>query len=47
MVVLEEARNVAQAMDLPPWWLNEQASAYVRIGMIRGHVRVLTTPGFA
>jgi len=28
-VVLEEARNVAQAMGLPPWWLNEQASAYV------------------
>jgi hypothetical protein len=28
-VVLEEARNVADAMGLPPWWLNEQASAYV------------------
>jgi hypothetical protein len=26
---LSEARNVAQAMGLPPWWLNEQASAYV------------------
>ncbi|GAA2545938.1 hypothetical protein GCM10010435_13880 [Winogradskya consettensis] len=28
-VVLEEARNVAEEPDLPPWWLNEQASAYV------------------
>lgn len=28
-VVLEEARNVATALGLPPWWLNEQASAYV------------------
>ena len=28
-VVLEEARNVAQVMGLPPWWLNEQASAYL------------------
>jgi hypothetical protein len=24
-VVLEEARNVADAMGLPQWWLNEQA----------------------
>jgi hypothetical protein len=28
-IVLEEARNVAEAMGLPPWWLNEQASSYV------------------
>ena len=28
-IVLEEARNVAEAMGLPPWWLNDQASAYV------------------
>ncbi|WP_155123478.1 MULTISPECIES: hypothetical protein [unclassified Actinoplanes] len=28
-VVLEEARTVAEVMGLPPWWLNEQASAYV------------------
>jgi hypothetical protein len=28
-IVLEEARNVADAMGLPPWWLNEQASSYV------------------
>ena len=26
-IVLEEARNVADAMGLPPWWLNEQASS--------------------
>ena len=24
-VVLEESRNVALALGLPPWWLNEQA----------------------
>jgi len=24
-VVLEEAQSVAQALGLPPWWLNEQA----------------------
>jgi predicted nucleotidyltransferase len=28
-VVLEEARNVAAELGLPPWWLNEQGSAYV------------------
>ena len=28
-VVLEEARNVAQELGLPPWWLNEQASVYI------------------
>ena len=28
-IVLEEARNVAEAMGLPQWWLNDQASAYV------------------
>lgn len=25
-IVVEEARNVAEAMGLPPWWLNDQAS---------------------
>jgi len=28
-VVLEEARNVARELGLPPWWLNEQASVYI------------------
>jgi hypothetical protein len=26
MRVGDEARNVAQDLGLPPWWLNEQAS---------------------
>ena len=28
-IVLEEARNVADALGLPNWWLNEQASVYM------------------
>jgi predicted nucleotidyltransferase len=28
-VVLEEARNVAEDLGLPGWWLNEQASVYI------------------
>jgi predicted nucleotidyltransferase len=28
-IVLEEARNVAEDLGLPPWWLNEQASVYI------------------
>jgi hypothetical protein len=28
-IVLEEAREVAKDLDLPPWWLNEQASVYI------------------
>ena len=28
-VVVEEARTVADSLGLPPWWLNEQATAYV------------------
>lgn len=28
-VVLDEARQVAQNLGLPPWWLNEQASVYI------------------
>jgi uncharacterized nucleotidyltransferase DUF6036 len=30
--VLAEAESVAQELDLPRWWLNEQASAYVAPG---------------
>ena len=28
-IVLEESRNVARELGLPPWWLNEQASVYI------------------
>jgi uncharacterized nucleotidyltransferase DUF6036 len=28
-IVLEEARRVADNLGLPPWWLNEQATAYI------------------
>ena len=28
-LVLEEARNVAQDLGLPMWWLNEQVSVYI------------------
>jgi hypothetical protein len=31
-VVLEEARNVAEDLGLPTWWLNEQASVYISEG---------------
>lgn len=44
-VVLEEARNVADAMGLPPWWLNEQASAYVSTQQDKGKREVFDHPG--
>jgi predicted nucleotidyltransferase len=44
-VVLEEARNVAEAMGLPPWWLNEQASAYVSGQRDDGKREVFDHPG--
>ncbi|GAA2877515.1 hypothetical protein Acy02nite_62380 [Actinoplanes cyaneus] len=44
-VVLEEARNVAQAMSLPPWWLNEQASSYVSAQHDAGRREVFDHPG--
>jgi predicted nucleotidyltransferase len=28
-IVLDEARHVAKDLGLPPWWLNEQATAYI------------------
>jgi predicted nucleotidyltransferase len=31
-IVLEEAHALAVELGLPPWWLNEQASAYVAPG---------------
>jgi hypothetical protein len=44
-VVLEEARNVADAMGLPPWWLNEQASSYVSTQHDAGKREVFDHPG--
>ena len=44
-VVLEEAGNVAEAMGLPPWWLNEQASAYVSTQHDDGRREVFDHPG--
>ena len=44
-VVLEEARNVAESMGLPPWWLNEQASAYVSAQQDAGKREVFDHPG--
>ena len=34
-IVLEEALAVAAELDLPRWWLNEQASSYVAPGGTR------------
>ncbi|GIE87280.1 DUF6036 family nucleotidyltransferase [Actinoplanes regularis] len=44
-VVLEEARNVAAALGLPPWWLNEQASTYVSTQQDTGKREVFDHPG--
>jgi hypothetical protein len=43
-IVLEEARNVADAMGLPPWWLNE-ASSYVSTQNDDGKREVFDHPG--
>ncbi|MEO3884580.1 DUF6036 family nucleotidyltransferase [Nonomuraea sp. B5E05] len=44
-VVLEEAREVAKDLDLPPWWLNEQASVYISGKADPGKRRVFDHPG--
>lgn len=44
-VVLEEARNVARDLGLPPWWLNEQASVYISGKDDLGKRRVFDHPG--
>jgi predicted nucleotidyltransferase len=44
-VVLAEARNVAEAMGLPPWWLNEQAGSYVSAQHDAGKREVFDHPG--
>lgn len=44
-VVLEEARNVAADLKLPPWWLNEQATVYISGKDDPGKRRVFDHPG--
>jgi predicted nucleotidyltransferase len=44
-IVLEEARQVAQDLGLPPWWLNEQASVYISGKDDPGKRRVFDHPG--
>ena len=44
-VVLEEARNVAQDLGLPAWWLNEQASVYISGKDDPDRRRVFDRPG--
>ncbi len=44
-VVLEEARTVAEKLGLPPWWLNEQGSAYVAPGGDPEAPRIFDHPG--
>jgi hypothetical protein len=43
-IVLDEARSVAVELDLPPWWLNEQASIYVSGKDDPGRRRVFDHP---
>jgi hypothetical protein len=40
-----EARNVAEDLGLPPWWLNEQASVYISGKDDPGKRRVFDHPG--
>lgn len=44
-MVLDEARHVADALGLPPWWLNEQASIYVSGKIDPGKRNVFDHPG--
>jgi hypothetical protein len=46
-IVLEEARRVADNLGLPPWWLNEQATAYFPERMTLGNAAFLTIQGSA
>ena len=44
-IVLDEARQVATDLGLPPWWLNEQATAYISGKDDPGKRRVFDHPG--
>ena len=44
-IVLDEARQVAMDLGLPPWWLNEQATAYISGKDDPGKRRVFDHPG--
>ena len=44
-IVLDEARQVAGDLGLPPWWLNEQATAYISGKDDPGKRRVFDHPG--
>ena len=44
-IVLDEARQVAKNLGLPPWWLNEQATAYISGRDDPGRRRVFDHPG--
>lgn len=44
-IVLDEAKAVAKELGLPPWWLNEQASAYVAPGGDPEAARIFDHPG--
>jgi Nucleotidyltransferase of unknown function (DUF6036) len=44
-IVLEEARNVADDLGLPYWWLNEQASVYISGKEDASKRRVFDHPG--
>ena len=44
-IVLDEARAVAAELGLPPWWLNEQASAYTAPGGDPDGPRIFDHPG--
>jgi predicted nucleotidyltransferase len=44
-IVVEEAQAVAAELDLPRWWLNEQASSYVAPGGDSAASRVFDHPG--
>ena len=46
-VVVDEARQVARDLGLPPWWLNEQATTYISGKDDPGKRRVLRSSGAA
>jgi hypothetical protein len=45
MALAYDAKRVTRDVDLPPWWLNEQASAYVSTQNDAGKREVFDHPG--